>query len=93
MDKEDMTDFLELISIMEEYYQPLSPFLREIYWEGLKTFSLSDIKKAFWQHVHSPQEGKFMPKIADFVRHIEGTSETRAMLAWAKIEKAQKNKK
>ena len=86
-----MPAFFKFLSVMTDYYQPLSRSVRDIYWEGLKTFSLAEIKKAFWQHVHSPQDGKFIPKISDFVRYIEGTAETRAMIAWTKIEKAMKD--
>lgn len=88
MNKQDIPAFFNFLSVMAEYYQPLSRVVRNIYWEGLRRFSLEDIKAAFSQHVCSPQHGKFMPKIADFVGYIEGSEEDKAMMAWSKVLKS-----
>jgi hypothetical protein len=51
-------------------------------------FEWVDVKAAFEAHARNPDCGQFFPKPADIVRFIEGNGETRALKAWAIVEKA-----
>ncbi len=89
MEKIDIKPFMKLIaSIGELYGKPISASLTEIYWQSLKCFELEDVQKALQAHIHNPDCGQFFPKPADVVRFIVGSGETRALSAWAVVEKA-----
>lgn len=77
-----------LIGIGELYGKAISELLGDIYWQALKSFEWQDILKAFQSHIHNPDGGQYFPKPADIVRLIEGSGETRALQAWAIVEKA-----
>ncbi len=62
--------------------------LIDIYWQVLKQYELEDVQNAFQSHIQNPDCGQFLPKPADIVRLIEGSGETKALLAWAKVERA-----
>lgn len=85
----DRGNFYALMTgLFEMYGKKGSPELLEIYFNALKQYDLSDLSRAANQHALDPDQGQFMPKPADFVRHIEGSKETRAMRAWSKVERA-----
>lgn len=89
MEKPDVTHFMELIaSIGEIYGKPISVSLAELYWQSLKCFEFEDVKEALTAHIHNPDCGQFFPKPADIIRFIEGNGETKALTAWAMVEKA-----
>jgi len=85
----DMNKFAQLITTIGELYgKSISKPLMEIYWQALKRFELSDLQRALQAHANNPDSGQFLPKPADVVRYIEGSGETKALQAWAKVEKA-----
>ena len=77
-----------LAYIGELYDKNISKILIEIYWSALQDFELDEVKRAFKTHVSNPDCGRFFPKPADIVRFISGSCETRALLAWTKVEQA-----
>ena len=77
-----------LIKIGELYGKAISEILTDLYWQSLKGFEWQDVKQAFEAHIHNPDNGQYFPKPADLVRFIEGSGETKALQAWAKVEKA-----
>jgi hypothetical protein len=60
----------------------------DLYWSALQQFDLSAVRQAFDRHVKSPDAGQYMPKPADLIRMLGGTSQDTAMQAWAKVERA-----
>lgn len=85
----DIPKFTAMIAgIGELYGKAISEALTDIYWQALKRFELSDVQQAFQSHINNPDCGQFFPKPADVVRFIEGCGETKALQAWAKVEKA-----
>ena len=89
METHDISKFLNLMAgIGELYAKPLSSHLIDIYWQALKRFDLIDVQAAFEAHINNPDCGQFFPKPADIVRFIEGSGESKALQAWAKVEKA-----
>ncbi len=89
MQNHDLIKFTAmLIGIGELYGRAISEMLTDIYWQSLKCFELQDVKRAFEAHINNPDGGQYFPKPADLVRFIEGSGETKALQAWAKVEKA-----
>jgi hypothetical protein len=77
-----------MVGIGELYSKTISVDLTNIYWLAMKKYELQDVQKAFNTHVNNPDGGQFFPKPADIVRIIEGSGETKALQAWAKVERA-----
>lgn len=89
MQNHDLAKFSAMLqSIGEIYGKSISEILTDLYWRSLKCFEFNDLKRAFEAHIYSPDGGQFFPKPADIVRFIEGSGETKAMQAWAKVYKA-----
>lgn len=89
METRDIKPFMKLIAgIGELYGKPISVPLTELYWQSLKCYELQDVQRALATHIHNPDCGQFFPKPADVVRFIEGSGETKALQAWAMVEKA-----
>jgi hypothetical protein len=81
--------FAEMMTSLGEYYgKTVSPSLISMYWQGLEKYDLAALREAFNRHVNNPDTGQFMPKIADVSRMLGGTSNDRALGAWAKVDKA-----
>jgi hypothetical protein len=86
MKTSDRPLFAALMNALSELYgKESSKILSEIYWNTLKQFKWVAIEKAVKRYIADPEEGKFMPKPGDIVRWIVGSSETRALQAWAKV--------
>lgn len=85
----DAKEFSKLIAVLGELYdKPLTKAFHEIYWITLFHYELEDIEKAIQRHISNPDTGQFMPKPADLIRALEGDTETRAKVAWTKVDKA-----
>lgn len=85
----DVPKFTILMAGMGELYgKTISSQLIDIYWQVLRKYELIDIQNAFQAHVQNPDCGQFFPKPADIVRFIEGNGESKALIAWAKVERA-----
>lgn len=89
MKKDDFDGFCEMMDLVaEQYSKTLSDGLKALYWQGLKDFDFAAVQQAVARHLRNPDQGQFMPKIADFVRMIQGTTQDAAMIAWAKVDQA-----
>ena len=81
--------FAKALSALAEYYgKELSDGVISLYWKGLQQFSIDEIEVAIGRHLQNPDSGQWMPKIADIVRMLEGTTLNAAVLAWAKVMQA-----
>lgn len=82
-------DFMEVMTGLSEYYgREVSVPVIKIYWEGLRVYDLQAIREAAGRHIADPDAGKWMPKIADIVKMLSGTTGDAALIAWAKVDKA-----
>lgn len=91
MTDQDKTRFAEvLVGIADYYDRELSETSIRVYWVGLRKFDLKAVERAFFNHTQSPDNGKFMPRVADIALMLEGTSTDTAYLAWTKFENAVK---
>lgn len=87
MNKNDLEDFAKIItSISELYGKNITEFMLDTYWNALEKFEFEEIKQAIQKHVSNPDNGQFMPKPADIVRFIDGSSGTQAFHAWSLVE-------
>lgn len=86
MNNQDAINFGKMLSAIGEIYnKTISKELTRMYWNALKHYSFDNVSLAFNRHVTNPDNGQFMPKPADIVRFLNGSSETNSMLAWTKV--------
>lgn len=89
MNARDLPEFtLLLTGFCVLYGKPVSEMLIELYWGALESFEFDAVKKAFQAHLSNPDTGQFMPKPADVMRYVNGSSQTRALQAWSKVAEA-----
>jgi len=92
MFKQDSLQFAELIAGIGEIYRwQFSPAAVEIYWRVLEVFRLEDVRAAIYSHIQNPDVGKFLPKPADIIMAIEGSSQNQALSAWSKTAYAMRS--
>ena len=86
---QEFDEFCEVLDhVSEQYGKQLSAGVKMLYWQGLEEFDLSAVRQALSRHLKNPDNGMFMPKIADVVRMMQGTTQDSALIAWAKVDKA-----
>lgn len=66
----------------------VSPQLLSIAFEALRAYSIEEVRIGLTRHIQSPDTGQFFPKPADVIKHIDGNSGSRAMVAWNTVDKA-----
>lgn len=89
MQVDDFVDFQNyLVGVASMRRVDLSSMQIEIWFETLREYDLSAVKKAFTNHLRDPDNGKWMPQPSDIIRQIDGGVGDQAELAWAKAFKA-----
>lgn len=89
MQQQDFDDFCELLGVVSEQYgKPISEGAKILYWQGLIDFEFPAVKQALYRHIRNPDNGMFMPKIADVVKMLQGSTQDSALTAWAKVDQA-----
>ncbi|CZF79676.1 DUF6475 domain-containing protein [Grimontia marina] len=78
----------QLQAIMALYGRALSPPVLDVWWEALRHLELTTVTEALKRHMQNPDAGQYPPKPADIIRLVGGTSNDRALVAWAKVKKA-----
>jgi hypothetical protein len=80
------------LAVHAMYKRPNDPeaneIVYELFYESVKQFGFEAVKKAFSVHIQSPDNGQWMPKPADIVRIISGTSKDNSHVAWSKVKKS-----
>lgn len=85
----DKERFAALLMGLAEYYgKELSPAVIGVYWMGLRKYDLQALEDASTRHMMDPEQGKWLPKIADLVKLIEGGTQDQALVAWSKVDRA-----
>lgn len=87
---EERRRFAALLTALSDYYKSeISKAVAGIYWNGLKQYDYEAIEKACWAHTQNPDEpGRWMPRNADIIKMIEGSTVDQAAVAWSKVETA-----
>ncbi|REG85619.1 DUF6475 domain-containing protein [Marinomonas pollencensis] len=89
MQQVDKQEFAEVWGAAWSMYgKSVSPQLLSIAFEALRAYSIEEVRIGLTRHIQSPDTGQFFPKPADVIKHIDGNSGSRAMVAWTKVEKA-----
>lgn len=89
MNESDSNGFKTLMTGTGEIYgKKISAELVSMYWDLLKKFEYEDISRSFQRHMQNTESGQFFPKPADLIRLIEGDSDSKALIAWTKVEQA-----
>ncbi len=85
----DRSAFYDLLGGVFDYYRTeLSATVLEIYWTGLRQFDLDAVRTALGQHTMNPDTGQFIPKLADVVKMMGGSTLDSALVGWSKVERA-----
>lgn len=85
----DFDTFTSELTRLSEYYEKsMSEGQVALYFESLSVYAVSEVVAAMRQHVRMPDQGRFWPKVADFVSLIEGDVESVALQAWTTAVRA-----
>lgn len=89
MKPQQFDEFCELLGVVSEQYgKPISAGAKMLYWQGLIDYDFEAVKQGLYRHIRNPDNGMFMPKIADIIKMLQGSTQDSALLAWAKVDKA-----
>lgn len=86
MKPNDRAPFAALIAGIYAYHRtPISDAIIGVWWNGCQGWSLEEVTKALNILTHDAEAGKFVPKIGDITRVLQGTTTEKAALAWGKV--------
>ena len=85
-DKKEFAQFMSGLFAM--YGKEISQMILRIWFEALRQYDFKAVKDAMSRHVINPDNGQFLPKPADIIRLIGGTTVDSALEAWAEVDKA-----
>lgn len=89
MNAKDKDKLLALLpQVCAFYRQDFSKFLGGVWIAAMEQFTFDEVKHAIERHTMNPDSGQFMPKPADVVKMLGGTSADVALAAWSKVERA-----
>lgn len=89
MIQNEFTDFVDIMQLVaEQYGKKPSDGLISLYWQGLKSYEFNAVREAIGKHLANTDTGQFMPKIADIIRMMQGSSLDSALSAWSKVDRA-----
>lgn len=80
--------FLLIADVLAFYAKDFSAFAGRVWWEAMKPFDFAAVADALNRHCINPDTGQFVPKPADVVRMLQGSTQDSAMKAWSKVDKA-----
>ncbi|MGC9387088.1 MAG: DUF6475 domain-containing protein [Hydrogenovibrio sp.] len=85
----DMEKFSKILSWVFAYYEKdLTDLTFEMYWSGLKDYTIDQVQDAFNAHMQHPEEGKWWPKVSDIIKHCKGGTQDNALRAWNEVDTA-----
>jgi len=89
MTPQDASRFTALVSDVYAFYrQDFSAFAGKVWWAAMQPFDFPAVAEAFNRHAVNPDSGQFMPKPADIVKMLQGSTQDAALVAWAKVDRA-----
>lgn len=94
MIESDKREFQEIILATAELYSmtkkvEVTPVMLKLFYSALREFTIEQVSYGFQQHLSDPIDGKFFPKPANIIKHLqvkEISPEEKAELAWAQIQ-------
>ncbi len=89
MNTNDFQQFRELIDGVYDFYNRRpNDFHRDVWWQAMQAYDYAAVADAMNRHLMNPDTGQFLPKPADIVKMIRGTTTDSALVAWAKVEES-----
>lgn len=89
MKPEEKSKLFKLVSAVYAFYrQDTSEFALNVWWQAMQPFDHEAVADALNRHCVNPDSGQFMPKPADVVKMLRGSSQDGALVAWSKVDKA-----
>lgn len=89
MKPEEFEPFEQTIRGVYDFYgKPCSKFALDVWWQALRQFDLQVVHEALGKHCLNPDNGQFLPRPADLMRMLGGGTQDRALVAWAKVDRA-----
>lgn len=89
MQVQDMEKFSQILKWVFAYYEKeLTDLTFEMYWNGLKDYSIEEVQAGFNAHLQHPEEGKWWPKVSDIIKNCKGGTQDNALRAWNEVETA-----
>jgi len=80
--------FVLMESTAQLYGKEISRTTIRLWWTALEAYDLAATRQGLSRHMQNPDTGQFMPKPADIVRMLGGTTQDGALLAWSKVDRA-----
>ncbi len=77
-----------LAGIYDLHGKALSAEALSIWWQALWHYDIRQVSKALSMHIANPDSGQFMPKPADVVKMLGGTTTDKALIAWSMVDQA-----
>ncbi len=82
-------DFFKLLAGVYAFYaKEFSEFAGNVWWEAMQPYDFTAVRQAFNRHAVNPDAGQFLPKPADIVKMLQGSTQDSALVAWAKVDRA-----
>ena len=89
MKQTEFKEFCDLMDLIaEQYSKTISEGSKVLYFQGLIGYDFEAVKQGLYRHIRNPDNGMFMPKIADIIKMLQGSTQDAAMVAWTKVDKA-----
>jgi hypothetical protein len=89
MVESEQKGFYALLAGVYGFYRvDLTPFALTVWWEACKPFDAAAVKDALNRHCVNPDNGQFLPKPADVVKLLSGSTKDAAYLGWSKVQNA-----
>lgn len=85
-DKKEFATYMS--GVFSVYGKEVSTMLLRIWFEALRHYDLKSVKDALARHLLNPDNGQFLPKPADVVKLIGGTTIDTALEAWSTVDRA-----
>ncbi|WP_250533959.1 DUF6475 domain-containing protein [Caballeronia sp. AZ10_KS36] len=89
MEQADISRFTEMLSNVYAFYQrDFSPFAGRVWIEAMRPFDFTAVAGAINRHVVNPDSGQFLPKPADIVKMLQGSTQDSGLVAWTEVDRA-----
>lgn len=89
MQQSDFDQFSQLLTATAEMYsKPMTEVSLMLWWTTLQAYDIAAVREGLMRHMQNPDSGQFMPKPADVIKFIGGTTQDGALVAWAKVDRA-----
>jgi hypothetical protein len=85
----DKPGFFALIADVYAFYKSdFSEFAGRVWWEAMLPYDFAAVADALNRHCVNPDSGQFLPRPADVVKMLSGSTQDAALVAWSKVDRA-----